>query len=116
EGDGVDGEWGEGDDRVGGIDEDAVETARHQGACLADAVVDDADRLRDGDRAIAAGIEHGDLAGGKCLVMRRLEGAAWGGARTVISVGAGRRDKGARELRLRRTSADAESEQNTDSP
>src|SRR5262249_29797201 len=59
-----------------GIDADAVQTTGDEYAGLAHAVVDDADRLGDGQRTVAAGIEQGDLAGRKRRVVRLLEGPA----------------------------------------
>src|SRR5262249_13568316 len=103
EADTLDGEAAETDPVIGsGIDRDAVGAARYEGAGLADAVVDDADRLRDRHRAVAARVEHRDRADRKRLVVGALECAARGRPAAVAGVITERRDERARKLRLGR--------------
>src|SRR5262249_14759740 len=104
-------------DGVGGTDIDAHagDAPRYEHPGLADPVVDDADGLGDRDGAVAAGIEHGDLAIGQRVVMRPLEGAARRQAAAVAGVVAQRRDKGASQLRLRRRNGRAERKDSRDS-
>src|SRR5262249_53326132 len=71
--------------RTAGIDGDSDETPGNQHTGLADAVVDDADALRDGDGAVAARVEHGNFAERQRLVVRPLEGPA--GRETAAVVG-----------------------------
>src|SRR5262245_45851221 len=79
---------------------------------LADAGVDDADGLGDRHRAVAAGIEHGDLADGERLVVRGLKRPAWGEAVAVVGVvSACCGNEGAGQLRVDRRTGHAEREQ-----
>ena len=59
-----------------GINRDAIGAAGNQHTGFADPVIYDADRFRDGHRARAAGVEHGDLAAGQRIVMGLLKRAA----------------------------------------
>src|SRR5262245_19518038 len=115
EADALDGEAAETDPVIGsGIDRDAIEATRDEGAGLADPVVDDADRLCDHHRAVAARVEHRDLADRKGLVVGALECAARGGPAAIVGVITERRDECARKLRLGRRRTEAERKQNAD--
>ncbi len=81
---------------------------------LADAVVDDADRLRDRHRAVTARIEHGQLALVEGLVVRPLERPAWLAAVARVGIVAVGRHARTDVLGLRRRNVQEEAEQGGD--
>src|SRR5947207_11471813 len=98
------------------VDGNSGAAAGDENARLADAVVDDADRFRDRQPAIAAGIEHRDLTVGQGLAVCGLEGAARRGNAVagvgVVATGSGH--EGAGGLRLRGIQRQAEPEQGSE--
>src|SRR5262245_13611801 len=92
---------------VSRTDRDPGAAARH--ADSGEAVALDANRLGDGDNAVASGVEHVDLAARSDYVVGVLEGAAGLGEGARIAVQALRRDEDA-GLRVRRVGMERERE------